>query len=78
MDNHPFSNRELTGMFATIDLKLDTITEQTTKTNGRVSKLEERQDRFENWQNRIIGGMAVLAAIVLPLSLYFIQQWLPK
>lgn len=38
---------------------------QTTKTNGRVTKLE-------SWQNRIIGGMVIVDIIVLPLVLWWI------
>jgi hypothetical protein len=46
---------------------LQEIKVQTTKTNGRVSKLE-------NWQAAVIGVTAILSIMVPAISWYFIQK----
>ena len=45
------------------------IKEQTTKTNGRVTKLE-------NWRNYITGGLAVLTLLVIPVLLLVVAKLL--
>ncbi len=56
-------------MFKNIDEKLDTIHEQTLKTNGRVTKLE-------SWRGFITGGLAILAVLVIPVLLLVISQYI--
>ncbi len=48
---------------------LQEILAQTKTTNGRVNKLE-------NWQNFIMGGLAVLAILVVPVLLYILTHGL--
>ena len=60
MSNEPFSNREIKEMFSDMCSKLDRIEAQTNRTNGRVSSLEI-------WRGGMVGGMAVLSVIVVPL-----------
>ena len=60
MPNEPFSNREIKEMFSDMCSKLDRIEAQTNRTNGRVSSLEI-------WRGGMVGGMAVLSVIVVPL-----------
>jgi hypothetical protein len=75
MTDQPFSNRELKAMFNNIDGKLDAITTQTTKTNGRVNKLEERQDKTDQWQSYMKGGLSVLTLLVVPVVIYILLHW---
>lgn len=56
----PFTNREITEMFGDVKQALGRIEEQTTKHNGRMSRLEE-------WKAYITGGLAVLMVIILPI-----------
>jgi hypothetical protein len=45
----------------------DILIDQTTKTNGRVSKLEA-------WKNVIVGGLVILNTVVWPVILYLITK----
>ena len=45
----------------------ETIIVQTTKTNGRVTKLEA-------WRNLIVGGLTILNVVVWPLILYYLTK----
>jgi hypothetical protein len=46
---------------------LKTILEQTTKTNGRVNKLE-------NWKMYLSGGIALFCVIVLPFIFFTVKD----
>jgi hypothetical protein len=61
MPKDDFSNREITLMFEHIKEQLIKIETQTTKTNGRVSKLETEQAGMIGK----IGVLATLGATVL-------------
>lgn len=64
-----YSNREIDRLFGEIKEQLDRIEHQTTRTNGRVNKLE-------NWRSVLIGGWTIVTLIVLPLLsyMYFYQN----
>lgn len=54
-------------MFKEVHGKLDLILEQTTKTNGSVTKLRI-------WRGYITGGLTILSIIVLPMGLWVLSQ----
>ena len=51
-----YSTRELDGIFKSVDGKLDQLVEQTTKTNGRVTRLE---------RSLLIVGTATIVILAL-------------
>ena len=63
-----YSKREIDVFMKDIREQLDRIEAQTIKTNGRVSKLEI-------WQGFTKGGIAILAAMVVPILLSIINSW---
>lgn len=62
-----YSNRELDHMFEDIINALNRIEGQTTRHNGRMSKMEA-------WRNFMLGGMAIISFLVIPMITYFISQ----
>lgn len=55
-----FTNREINEMFKDVRESLTRIEEQTTRHNGRMTRMEE-------WKAFMSGGMAVLTLIVMPI-----------
>lgn len=47
------------------------IEAQTVKTNGRTSKLE-------NWQNFIMGGLAVITILMLPILFIVVNNYFER
>ncbi len=66
-----YLNREIDVKFSDIKNQLDRIEEQTMKTNGRVSSLE-------NWQAYVVGFCACVAILILPVAFQFITSFISK
>ena len=65
--DQPYSNREIDFHFKEIKETLERIEVQTTRTNGRVRSLE-------GWRMYMIGGMAAITLIGVPLLTYNLWQ----
>ena len=46
------------------------IETQTTKTNGRVNKLEEEMSGLQAWKNKVLGALIITEAILLPVAIW--------
>lgn len=60
-DDQDFTNREIALMFNEIKIELAHIKEQTTKHNGRMTKVEEKQQAFDDFKTKamVVWGAAV-------------------
>lgn len=63
MKESPYTNRELDDHFNDVKTVLARIECQTTKTNGRVNKLEA-------WRSLLVGAWFVAYCMVIPLLAY--------
>ena len=73
-DDKPYSNREIREFMSRIEGALVRIETQTSKTNGRVDKLETDTSSLKGWRTGIGMCIAVFIIIVLPLAVYAYNQ----
>lgn len=65
MKDQNFSNREIVLMFEQIKLELDHIKEQTTKTNGRLLKAEDKIEGLNGFQIKAMTLYSIVLAVVV-------------
>lgn len=69
-----YSKRELDTQFKYIAEKLDLIHEQTSKTNGRVTRLESDGNEIKLWKANLMGKIAVVTFIMAGIASVLIGQ----
>lgn len=57
--------------FTTNEVGHSAILAQTTRTNGRVSRLE-------SWQNKIIGGLVLSNIVIVPILMWLVKEHMSK
>ena len=62
MNEEPYQNREIRDMFDEVKATLERIEEQTTRTNGRVTRLEQ-------WQAYVIGFCAAVSILLFSIGI---------
>lgn len=73
-DESPYTNREMREFFREFKQDLLEIKEQTTKTNGRVTKGEERLGSLENYRHFVMGGLAVICILLIPILIQVVAK----
>lgn len=67
MTDQPFTNREIREFVSDIKGDIQEIKEQTQRTNGRVSALEQ-------WRWFILGGLTIISMLIVPILLRIATQ----
>lgn len=69
MDNSILDRNSIHAKLEELSRMQQLTLEQTTRTNGRVSKLE-------NWRMFIVGGLTILASLFIPVLLMVVHEWI--
>ncbi len=65
-------------MFDNLNDKLDLIHAQTSKTNGSVGKAFDEINKLKQWRSYIMGGLAVITILLVPILLFMANDFLSK
>lgn len=74
MEDTPYTQREIEGLFKRIDEKLDGIYAQTTKTNGRVTATEREIAELKRVQSTLAVKVAAGVFVASLVMTVVIQQ----
>ena len=64
--------------FVTNEVSHNAILQQTIKTNGRVTGLENNNVDLSSWRNRITGGLIVSNAVIIPILIWLVIDHFKK
>lgn len=65
MPEQDFTNREIVLMFEQIKSELSHIKEQTTRTNGRLLKAEDKLEGLSSFQTKVMAVWSVATFVVV-------------
>jgi len=65
----------LSQKFELWDVKLNNIHEQVKAINGRVSANATDVKALKSWRDRIVGALAVITIVVLPMIAFLVKLW---
>jgi len=57
------------------DVKLNSIHEQVKAINGRGSRNTDDIRGLKSWRDRIVGALAVITIVVLPMIAFLVKLW---
>lgn len=70
------THSEIMRALGRLEGKVDGILEQATKTNGRVTKLEQDTGEIKQWKSNLMGKFSVITLVLSSISAYLTKRFL--
>jgi len=67
---------KVTGQLDVMSETIDNIHTQVKRTNGTVAENVKEINGLKTWRDRMIGGIAVLCILVIPVLLSIVEEWI--